>query len=260
MTAPTVVEALRWMEVLASLAIVQGTLELLAERASFRDDGTWRWATLARELRLLAPVLRYRPFLALLAVRLLAALLLLAGVRGGAHGGVSLALWATSLLVNVRFRGTTNGGSDMMLMVVLSALTVAHAAPNTEWVRRAALLYVAAQSFMSYFVAGVAKLASPAWRDGRAVRSFLATPHFAVPPILVRSLLAPARLRAVSWGVMAFECAIPLAVTRPLACAAYLVVALGFHIGNAWAFGLNRFVLAWAASWPALLYVSSLAT
>ena len=190
----------------------------------------------------------------------MAALLLLAGVRGGGHGGVALVLWTTSLLVNVRFRGTTNGGSDMMLMVVLTSLSVAHAAPHAEWVQRAAVLYVAAQSFMSYFIAGVAKLGSPAWRDGGAVRSFLATPHFAVPSLLVRLLDAPARLRAVSWGVMAFECAVPLAVTRPVACAVYLVVALCFHIGNAWAFGLNRFVLAWAASWPALLFASSLTT
>jgi hypothetical protein len=247
------------MEVLASLAIVQGTLELLAARASFGDDGTWRWSTLSRELRALAPVLRYRPFLGVLALRLVAALLLLAGVRGGAHGGVALVLWTTSLLANVRFRGTTNGGSDMMLMVVLSALTVAHAAPHSEWAQRAAVLYVAAQSFMSYFIAGVAKVANPAWRDGRAVRSFLTTKHFAVPPLLVRSLDAPARSRAVSWAVMAFECAVPLAMTRPFVCAAYLGVAFCFHIGNAWAFGLNRFVLAWAASWPAVLYASSLA-
>ncbi|MEP7380175.1 MAG: HTTM domain-containing protein [Gemmatimonadota bacterium] len=255
MIAPTVTGALRWMEVLASLAVVQGTLELLAARASLDDDGTWRWSTLSRELPWLGIVLRYRPFLGVLGVRLLAALLLLTGVRGG----TAAALWVTSLLVNARFRGTTNGGSDMMLLVVLTALVVAHAAPDAETVQRAAVLYVAAQSFLSYFIAGVAKLASPAWRNGRAMRSFLSTPHFAVPPTLARVLGASGPLRVSSWGVMAFECAVPLAMTRPLACAAYVTVALGFHLGNAWAFGLNRFVLAWAATWPALLYASSLA-
>ncbi len=256
MIAPSVSSALRWMEVLASLAAVQGTLELLATRASFADDGTWRWSTLSRELPWLGFLLRYRAFLGVLALRLLAALLLLTEV----HGGTAALLWITSLLVNIRFRGTTNGGSDMMNMVVLTALVVAHAAPGAETVQRAAVLYVAAQSFMSYFIAGVAKLASPAWRDGRAMRSFLSTPHFAVPPVLSRVLGSPEPIRALSWGVMAFECAVPLAMTRPLACAAYVTVAHGFHMGNAWAFGLNRFVLAWAATWPALLYASSLAT
>ncbi len=257
MSVPTVPEALRWMELLVALAIVQGTLELLAVRRSFADDGTWRWSTLARELpALLAPVLRYRPFLVVLALRLAAALLLLAGVRGA----VAPVLWVTSLLVNVRFRGTTNGGSDMMVMVVLSALSLAHLAPHVAWAPRAAVLYVAAQAFMSYFIAGVAKLTSASWRDGSAIRAFVTTPHFAVPPLLVRSTAARSDLRALAWGVMAFECAAPLALLHPVACATYLVVACCFHIGNAWAFGLNRFVLAWAATWPALLYVSSLNT
>lgn len=256
--------ALRWTEVLVGLALVQGTLELLAVRHALRDDGTWRWATLAPELRWLAPVLAYRPFVLLLGLRLAAALALV----GGIHGPVAPVLWLTSLLVNVRFRGTTNGGSDMMQMVVLTGVVAAHAGAlvagalfagaSHAMLLRGALLYIAAQAFMSYFVAGVAKLASGAWRDGRALQSFLATPHFAVPAALQRWLGSAPRRRAASWGVIVFECAVPLALTTPVACAGYLAVALGFHVGNAWAFGLNRFVLAWAASWPALLYASTL--
>lgn len=254
MIAPALAQTLRWMEILVALAIMQSTLELLVVRRAFADDGTWRWATLAREMPLLAPFLRYRPFVALLIVRLTAALLLLAGM----HGAVAPVLWITSLLVNVRFRGTTNGGSDMMVMVVLTGLAVAHLFPERILVVHAAVLYVAAQAFMSYFIAGIAKLGSAAWRDGSAMAAFLRTPHFSVPQAIAASLDPAARRRTASWGVIGFECAAPLALLHPLACATYMLIALAFHVGNAWAFGLNRFVLAWAAAWTALLYASSL--
>lgn len=254
MNAPTLAQALRGMEMIVAIAVLQATLELLATRRDFSDTGTWRWATLSREMPSLAPLFRYRPFIALLLVRLFAAVLLLAGVRGA----VAPTLWITSLLVNIRFRGTTNGGSDMMVMVVLAALSVAHLVPASNVAQQGAVLYVAAQAFMSYFIAGVAKAASVAWRDGSAMRSFVRTPHFAVPSRLAEMLATPTVARAASWIVIAFECAAPVALLQPVACATYLAVALAFHLSNAWAFGLNRFVFAWAASWPALLYASSL--
>jgi len=254
MTVLTAPATLRWIEVLASLSAMQGTLELLAWRRHVADDGTWRWSTLSRELRWLRPVLAYRPFLALLVVRLTCAALLLAGV----HGAVAPILWVTSLLANIRFRGSTNGGSDMMLMVVLTALVVAHLAAASPMVVQGALVYVAAQSVMSYFIAGVVKLINAPWRRGVALASFVATPHFGAPAPLRHQLTRPTLAFVASWGVMAFECAFPLALTGPRAAALFVALAACFHLGNVAAFGLNRFLLAWSASWPAVLYASTL--
>jgi Vitamin K-dependent gamma-carboxylase len=247
--------AQRAMEVLAALAVMQGTLELLATRRVFADDGVWQWRTLRPDAPWLSWALAYRPFLVLLAIRIVAAMLLLAGVRWG----VAPALWVTSLLVSVRFRGTSNGGSDMMLMVVLSALVVAHLGASRPAVVSAALLYVAAQSLMSYFIAGVVKAVNAPWRQGTAMRSFVRTPHFGVPAAIVSLFDSRAVSLIVSWGVIVFECAAPLALLDPRVCVAYMSLAALFHLGNVAVFGLNRFLLAWAASWPALLYASSLA-
>ena len=142
MNAPTVEVALWWMERLAGLAALQGTLELLVWRRHLRDDGTWRWETLSREMRWLAPLLRYRPFIGILSLRLACAALLLAGVRGATVP----VLWLASLLVNIRFRGSTNGGSDMMGMVVLTGVGVAHVGASAPVVVQGALVYVAAQA------------------------------------------------------------------------------------------------------------------
>lgn len=254
MTSITATTTLRWIEVLASLSVMQGTLELLVWRRHLADNGTWRWSTLSRELRWLAPVLAYRPFVGVLAVRVVSACVLLAGV----HGAAAPLLWITSLLTNIRFRGSTNGGSDMMLMVVLTALAVAHLGASSPIVVQGALVYVAAQSMMSYFIAGAVKLINAPWRSGAALASFVATPHFGTPAVLRRQLTRPALARLASWAVMLFECAFPLALTGPRAAACFLALAACFHLGNVAAFGLNRFFLAWAASWPAVLFASTL--
>ena len=246
--------ALRATEILAALALMEGSLELLAMRRVFADDGIWRWASLAPELGRLRGVLAYRPFVALLAFRLALAVLLLAGVRGA----VAPALWLSTLLVNVRFRGTFNGGSDLMAMVVLTALVVAHLGSGSPMLVNGALLYVAAQAMLSYFVAGVAKLTNADWRRGHALPAFVARPDVAAPAAVRRLLDGRGRRAAVSWSVVLFECTFPLAFSGVRPAWLFVAGALVFHLGTVVVFGLNRFLLAWAATWPAIVYVARL--
>lgn len=254
MTPLDAAHALRLVELLAAAAVMQGSLELLVTRRALSDDGTWRWPTLARELPWLAPLLAYRPFLVLLGARLVAAVLLLAGV----HRGTAVVLWVTSLLVNIRFRGSSNGGSDMMLMVVLSALVVAQLGASSPLLVNVALVYIAAQATLSYFIAGVVKIVNAPWRSGAALASFLATPHFGTPAALRQVMSGRGALLAASWSVMLFECLFPVALLGPAPAIAMATIACCFHLGNVAAFGLNRFLLAWAATWPAVIYASSL--
>ena len=244
--------AVRAMEVLAAIAVAVGTLELLAVRRAFADDGIWRWSTLSVELRPLRALLAYRPFVALLVCRLAGAVLLLAGIRGP----VAPMLWIMTVLVNLRFRGTYNGGSDLMTMVVLTGLVVAHLGHRSPVVVGGALLYVAAQATSSYVVSGVAKMRNPEWRRGDALAAFVARPDFAVPPFVRRALGSGRRVAAASWAVMAFECAFPLALVGVGAAWALVALAVVFHVGNIAVFGLNRFLLAWAASWPAVIFAA----
>lgn len=254
MTPLDAARALRLVEVLAAVAVIQGSLELLVTRRSLSDEGTWRWPTLAREVSWLAPLLAYRPFLVVLGARVIAAALLLAGV----HSGTAVVLWVASLLVNIRFRGSSNGGSDMMLMVVLSALVVAQLDSSSPLLANAALVYIAAQATMSYFIAGVVKIVNAPWRSGDALTSFLATPHFGTPVALRQVMSGRGAVLAASWSAMLFECLFPVALLGPAPAITMVSIACLFHLGNVAAFGLNRFLLAWAATWPAVVYASYL--
>jgi hypothetical protein len=267
MTAAT---ALAAVTRLVALAVALQTIELLQLRRVAATDGIWRWPTLRRDWQalprplasLVALMLRPRPFVALLVVRLAAALAL--GIAGGALPRVGplplpLLLLLTTVLVQLRWRGTFNGGSDFMTLLILSALTLAAARPANPTVTVGALLYVAVQTCTSYFLAGVAKLKTASWRDGRALRFFVATSIYDRPPWPRALFESPLATRLLGWATLLLECTFPLALLRPSLCLGYLAVALVFHVGNARVFGLNRFVFAWAAAYPAVYFCSQLA-
>jgi hypothetical protein len=255
----TLAAALLWMERLVALAIALATLELLSVRRAFADGGVFAWPVLRREFAsaprlvrgLLDATLAERPFQALLALRLLAALVL----PFFPHGATGAVLLATTLLVCVRFRGTYNGGSDAMTVIVLLALCVARL-DESQVAIQAGLAYAAVQLTLSYFLAGVAKLRASAWRSGRALNAVLLTPPYAGHTRLTS--LPRALGAALAWGTIAFECALPLAWLDRRVCIVLLATALLFHVANAFVLGLNRFVWAWLSAYPALLYFSEL--
>jgi hypothetical protein len=256
--------AMLWTERAIALAVVLQTIELLQLRAAFSDTGIWRWRILSGEHAVLPRVLRavfavllpYRGFVSLLWLRLAAALALLLS----SASWLLPWLWLSQIAIGVRFRGTFNGGSDSMTALILFAASVAVLTGGHPLVTRACLAYIAVQLTLSYFIAGVAKSKQASWRSGEALRAFVAAPQYNAPRWLARWLDEPAIARVLARAVLAFECAFPLAWLTPTAALGFSLVGLGFHIANVWVFGLNRFVYAWAAAYPALWYGSLLAS
>ncbi|HMG57658.1 MAG TPA: hypothetical protein VK601_29360 [Kofleriaceae bacterium] len=249
--------ALEWTSRLGAVAAAVAALELLWVRRALADDGVFAWPVLRRELapapwivRALADrALSYRGTLAVLGLQLAAALAL-------PWSTSPLPAWlvlACSLAISIRFRGTYNGGSDAMLLVVMLALGIARSAPDTGGAA-AGLAYVAAQLVLSYFIAGIAKLREATWRTGRALPLLVRTPHYRVPAWAAATLSRPAIARWAARSILAFECGFPLAFTHPAACTALLAAGAAFHLGNAIVFGLDRFLWTWLAAYPALIY------
>lgn len=133
----------------------------------------------------------------------------------------------TTIWIGWGFRGTFNGGSDNMTVVVLCALL---------W-PAGGRLYLAVQLCLSYFVAGVVKLRQPSWWDGTALRAFL----------------GPGWPAWVGWGVIVWECLFPLALVSRGFAGGFCAVGVAFHLANCRLLGLNRFLWIWLAAYPALL-------
>jgi hypothetical protein len=248
-------DALLWMERLLAAAVALQSLELLLVRRAFADDGVLRWATLRRDFAELPRPLRqtldvllsYRSFVLCVGLRLAAALAL-----PWLEARLVLpCLLLTTLLVCVRFRGRYNGGSDSMTVVVLISLSLARLWPSRS-LELAGLAYAATQLTLSYFVAGLCKLRERSWRSGEALSLLLAAPAYARAG--ARLSLSPRLAFVAAWIVMAFECAFPTAWLGGGPCLALLATALSFHLINGWLLGLNQFLWAWLAAYPALIF------
>lgn len=235
-----------WMARLTAVAAAIAALELLVARRAVADDGVFAWPVLRRAYArpgLVDWLFGYRSTIGLLVMQLGAAAALPWEPRA------AWVVFATALAMSVRFRGSFNGGSDSMLLVVSLALALASTFPRQAgW----ALGYCAVQLTLSYVIAGLAKLRDPAWRDGRALAILVELPQYRVPRGLAR---VGARLtRLGSWAILAFELAFPIAFTGPTAAAVVLAIGAAFHVANALVFGLDRFLWTWLAAYPALLY------
>ena len=172
---------------------------------------------------------------------------------GIAQVWVLVALWLLALVVLHRFDGPYNGGADKMVVLVLTCLTLARLAPDRYW-QEMALAFLGLQLVLSYFVSGWVKLRNPDWRSGAALGDVFAFSAYPVNDAL-RALAGRRRLMvAGSWAVIGLEVLFPVSLLHPGALGLALAAAFVFHLANAVAFGLNRFVWSWLAAYPSLLW------
>lgn len=248
------------------LAILLQALEQWAARRAFDDDGIWAWPLLRGDYARHGPVIRTvldigasaSGIRVVIAVRMLAGAVLL--VSPGAGIAVTVACFSTSMVMSLRFRGRENGAADAMTNLVAAAAVLVDVASlagvNAEWI---GLVFVATQATLSYLTAGVAKLRSPLWRTGTAPAAFAAVERYAVPSWVPAVLAIPGVSGVASFLLIAWQLSFPLSLLSPSFCAASCAIGLGFHIMNFVVFGLQRFVVAWAMTYPAVWFVSVVA-
>ncbi len=241
---------------IVAAAVMFQTIELLLLRGTFQDASVWSWPILRNDFDELPGIvrqvadglLRYPNFVAVLWLRLIAASCIVIMP----HVIWSLILIGTTTLIALRWRGSFNGGSDSMTLVVLVGLTLALMRPSSSVVVLAGMAYIAVQLVLSYFIAGIVKLKHRTWRSGKALQGFVTYAAYSIHPWLKDILEQRVVGRAVNWAVILFECSFPLALMSPRICLIYISLAALFHLGNVYVFGLNRFAFAWAAAYPAL--------
>ncbi|MCU0627039.1 MAG: hypothetical protein MUF21_11230 [Gemmatimonadaceae bacterium] len=236
---------LRAMALLAGVAVCVNAAELLVRRRDPVLRAITEGAALDAERGALAPLLRPQVFTVLLVLQAIAGVAMIAR---GASAWAAVA-FVTTVLTAVRWRGRVNGGADAMLALVLLALAIAPFGGMR--LREGAVLLVAAQVTLSYLRAGLAKARASGWWQGTALPAFVALPAYGAP---VRFAAGGLAARLLGAGTIIAECLAPLAWTGPRAALVVVTIAVAFHAGVAWVFGLNRFVFAWGAALPALLH------
>lgn len=258
-------QAIFWLEILALLAAAHSTLQLLGARELWSPEGLLSWRVVRSYRRVtsagaLARVLDrlFQPaaFTALLALRLGAALLALALPTSAEVETLAVpAILVTSALVMLRLFISRSGG-DQLCLILFGALFCRVLGGRTPVVTEACLWFVALQACLAYFGAGVAKLRSPLWRSGEAVRWVVNSRLWGHPGLARLLCKRPYLFRWLAWVIMVPECLFPLilVVGRP---AGYLFLLWGvaLHLSLGVVMGVNVFPLPFFATYPALLYV-----
>ncbi|SNS20880.1 hypothetical protein SAMN06893096_102511 [Geodermatophilus pulveris] len=253
---------------LAGVGASISTLEWLRNARQLAPGGLYDWAIVGSRrfavgTRLRARVanrlLEYRGFLAVLGIRFLSVLLLPAAVLAGTRVAIVAVLAVvvgTTLLMNLR---TVYGmdGSDQMTTQVYGALLLGYL-PGTSLALSAALWYIAVQACFSYFVSGAAKAVSPQWRSEGVIFRIFNTQTYGYEPV-ARFLRNRARLTwSLGWSAFLVEMAFPLALVVGFPLVVLFVLwGVAFHVMNAVVMGLNSFLWAFAATYPAVVHVAA---
>lgn len=225
---------MNWVETLIAWAVSLQALEQILLQRRLHDGDPWQTTWMSGPLFSATQWLRFFVAIACLVYSWLPAFLI---------------LFLTTYLVSVRYRGTFNGGSDTVTLHVLGAVIVAQAFPQFK---SEAQFYIVLFVALSYFVAGLAKLLTPVWRDGSALTQFLLFSNAAFPNRFTESVRRnPNRVRKWAWFVTLWECLFPIGLLLPSTMGVFLSVGVLFHLLNFYFFGLNRFFWAWLAAYPA---------
>jgi hypothetical protein len=125
----------------------------------------------------------------------------------------------------------------------------------TPAVGAVSLLFIAAQSALSYFTSGAAKLISPIWMSGNALVRIMATTAFGSELGVRLASINPGLTRVLCRATVIAEVLFPFLVFGPRwMLIAFFVWGFSFHLANAVFMGLNTFLWAYISTYPALYF------
>ena len=249
----------------AAIGALVSSLELIVRPAQLADSGliSWRvsklqgrWASLPGLGAILDHMFAYPNVLALHAVRSGAAITLLCLPRHqplcAVFAGIVV---AATILQHVRSPFGLDGADHMTVQVLVPACLF-YACP-TEFVGRCVIWFIGAQVSLSYLTAGVSKLQSSDWRGPDAMRGILGTRIYGSPIVGHALRASPTLAMTLSRTVILGELVLAIAIFLPFpATIAVCALGLAFHLASAIFMGLNSFVWAFAATYPAVLMCS----
>lgn len=231
------------------------TLELLWMRHHFDHQGIFSLGAVSpfhRRQGALRVVDRYLKVLLGLQLAASVALVLLGPFSSAGHLLLAFVFLAA---MTIRWRRHVGGdGAEQISAIVFAAVGLAVLPWPAIDRMAAAATFIAAQVSLSYWTAGIAKIISPAWRDGSALPAILSTDGHG-HPLAARLLSQHSNVaRFLSWSVIVFECLFPLLIFGPSwLVVPTLICGFAFHVGCAVLMGLNSFLWSFPATYPCVI-------
>ncbi|WP_412079587.1 hypothetical protein ACLF6K_39310 (plasmid) [Streptomyces xanthophaeus] len=193
----------------------------------------------------------------LLLTRLTAGLVLLLGPIFLVVIGWPIVAITTLLAGRLVTYGGDDGSDQMLAIMSVTFAVVLPLGIADPRIAQAGLYFIGAQACLAYSAAGIAKLISPEWRSGVAIRGILSTRTYGLERAARMVQRHPVLALGLASTTIAFECAFLFAPVLPSAALLFLlVVAAAFHASTAVAMGLNGFLWAFVATYPAIVFLN----
>lgn len=244
------------------VAIFLTALEYLTIIRQFGDGGIYSWKII--KLRIYPPILKLRldflfnksGVLVILIVRMLCSVYLFVSPISQVAVYILAVIVITSLLLAIR-NIIGNDGSDQMSVILSISLFISFFFHRPE-IAVVSLYFIAAQSILSYVIAGAAKMLSKKWRSGEAIFQIMNTESYGSERIALYLQRSSPMVGAImAWGVMLFETLFFMVVILPYPYFfIFLIWGFCFHIYNAVIMGLNNFFWVFLATYPAVIYAN----
>jgi hypothetical protein len=187
-------------------------------------------------------------------IHLVAATLVVLTSALGLNHGLLLFVAAASWLFISGLSGVGGDGANQMSTIILVSIALAEAV-GKQAALSLTLYFIAAQSILAYIASGFAKALSPYWRLDNIVLAVVSTSSYGSRGFASALIRFPGIARAMTLGVIGFEILMPLTIFGPSQVRIPLLALAGmFHLGCAVTMGLNNFLWAFTATYPAVLY------
>lgn len=244
-----------------AFSLLLQNIEMLFIRKELKSNGVFPWDVIRNDFKEFPKFLKiffdnlmsYPNFLGLLVLQFILSI----NLFFFSDFITSSLLLVVTLLICLRWRGSFNGGSDSMTLLVLGALVFTSALPTHPKASLAGLWYIAIQSSFSYFIGGFVKIKESSWWNGKALKDFLISSQYQIPEAAKSMSHNKGLLILFSWTIMLFEIFFPFILFFTQFKMEPLFIGASFHALNIYLFGLNRFFYAWISTYPALYYCSN---
>jgi hypothetical protein len=247
---------------LVGIGTILASAELLSLHKVWSRNGLFSWAVTrtcytsqmrSGSIIFLDAVCDDPQYTALLGLEMLCGVALLLNIFPNHMMYLLLAILFVHLLTFLRNLGTD--GADQMQTLLLVSLACYYATPD-PLIKRAAIGFIALQTVLAYFTAGIVKFWSSAWLKGTVLRESLALGmgSEAFYKWMPKSSRAN---QLLCLSVVAYECLFPLSIVlKPSMSLAVLGAGVLLHLTNAFALGLPRFLFTFVAAYPAVFWVT----
>jgi hypothetical protein len=239
-------------------------IEFFLLRREFKKGGLYYWPVLRlrdmhvllRFTRILDVLCGYRSFFGMLTIASACAILLVTGIFPSIDRLLFIPVFISNLVIGYRIQLGWDGSDKLanLLNVCLFFCVCAFPTPSIE---KITLVFIAAQVVLAYFTGSVSKTFSRVWRNGTAMIGIFSTTRFGNAAML-RVLMGAGKTAQVtgSWMIIMIQLALSVSILLPMNIFLILLgVGLVFHLLNNILFKLNRFVFAFLAAYPALIYI-----